>query len=183
MRHGPHLLSGVVDREPHTSRRPPVTATHTSLHRPPLSPVQIMIRWLTGTLGVAMLALLMWVLVHDALTVVARAKEAGVSGGAQARDWDSSAVALSALVIAATLYRVLTRSRRPSLPVLWLAGGASVCWSLLAGAASASCIPVAHCRSRINLLVELTDVDHVRHSTSSVSPPLHFSHALRDSLA
>jgi hypothetical protein len=107
-------------------------------YTPPPPPEQIVIRWLSGSVGIAVLVVLMWFLANDALTVAARANGANVPGGEQARTWDWSAVALSALVISATTYRLLTRSRRPSLPVLWLGGIASVCWSLLAGAASAS---------------------------------------------
>jgi hypothetical protein len=107
-------------------------------YTPPLPPEHVVIRWLCGSVGIAVVATLMWSLVNDALTVVGRAEGANITGGEQIRTWDWSAAALSALVITATLYRLLSRARRPSLPVLWFGGTASVCWSLVAGAASAS---------------------------------------------
>jgi hypothetical protein len=104
----------------------------------PLPPERVVIRGLCGSVGIAVVAALMWFLANDAVTVVGRAEGANITGGQQIRAWDWSAAGLSALVIAATIYRLLGRWRRPSLPVLWIGGAASVCWSLVAGAASAS---------------------------------------------
>jgi uncharacterized BrkB/YihY/UPF0761 family membrane protein len=96
----------------------------------PRSAAELAGRWVGGTVGVGVLALLLLYDVNNAQTVVEQAWDRSLADGRAARAHSWAAAGCSALVITAIVVRLLTR--RPAAWLLWLGGAASVCWSLFA---------------------------------------------------